>query len=257
MKQISANELSIVPMQDGFALAAGSELLQTDHGNGLGHRSSALLQHIIDEMSAEGPITVEDRRITAPRFFGSLALLSIMVDFVKQGTDEPTQTFVDCLISDPMLQTIAGPEQVSRSNAYAPVKQWLGGDLAMLTSYVGQVQELLAAVGPGNPTPLPNNVRIERILDDIETLYETMTSEQRTVVTFLRNIHGNCLLIPMAAVLDETLTEESYARAVIAALMLDAEQYADMSGGEQQELAALLKRDVHVARSFLTYSSTL
>lgn len=215
------------------------------------HHSKALLENIIEEFRGRGPITTQNGVLLAPAFFGSYALLSIMLDYVVAGQDEPTLSMEECLLDDPMLYWIAGPEQVAREATYVHVRQWLGRDLARLMDHVN-VRDVLDYMQDGEPLQdLIRDPNINRVIADIERIYKGFTVEEQTVVTYLRNIHQHCLLLAMTLVLDKESTTSDYSEGAIGALMLQSEHFSDVTAEEELTWRAKFLDHAEAARRFL------
>lgn len=251
---ISLNDLSIMPVDGGFALVAGGEVLRTSFGNALWHTSEMMMMHLLEAFSDKGEITITDGEITSPRFFGSAAMLTIMRDYVDANNDDLSLAFEQCLMSDEMLFAVPGPEQLAREAAYGPVSEWLGGDFSFLRRYVTQTQTLTLDFEPPAPVDAKVHAQARQMIRRIEAMYRALTPEERTVVMYLHAMHGNAVLMPMALIINRRCTPEAYAAGVLAAQMLDSEIFSDVKKKESRAAFQRFEHDATVAQTFVALS---
>lgn len=248
---ISINDLSIVPVDGGFALVAGWEVLKTSFGNPLWHTSEAMMQQLVEEFNGKGEITITNGEITAPRFFGCAAILTIMRDYIDAGNDDLSIAFEQCLTSDEILYAVPGPEQLMRESAYGPVREWLGGDFAFLRNYVTQTKTLSFDFEATAPVDAKVHAQARRMIERIERMYRSLTPEQRTVVMYLFAIHNHSVLMAMALIINRRCTPSAYAAGVLAAQMLDSEIFSDVKKSESREAFQRFEQEATVAMRFL------
>lgn len=250
-KSMSISDLSILADGDGYALYACGKVLRTGRGNPIRHQSKELLRNIVLEFRGKGPITVANGLLMSPMFFGSYSMVAIMLDCVAHGKDEPTLGMEACMLSDPMLYEIPGPAQAERDASFAPVRQWLGNDLSVLRDHASVMESLAFVMDEEEDQRTPRDSRLDRVISDVESLYGGMTLEQRTVVTFLRNIHQHCFLMAMSLVLDPDCSESEYADGIVGALMLHSHNFTDVSAREDRRGRYRYERDARAALRFL------
>lgn len=247
---ISARELSVMPVDGGYALVAGGNVIRTAFGKALAHPSEAIMQHLLSELVERGEVTITDDEITAPRFFGFTALITIMRDYLEVDNDDLSLAFEQCVLSDPILYAVPGPEQAMREAEYGPVRDFLGGDFAFLRNYVTHIENQAF-----EPVPTPVDAKIhaqaKRMIKRIERMYRALSIEERTVVMYLYALHNNSVLLAMALVLNRRCTTAAYAAGVLASQMLNHEVFADVKKSESRKAFQGFECDAEVAMRFL------
>lgn len=87
-REVDPADLEVIDTAGGFALALDGEILLTADGAAqIQHVAAPLLAHIAAEFDGHGSMRVLDRKVIAPRFFGSYALYSIQKAWVEPGKD--------------------------------------------------------------------------------------------------------------------------------------------------------------------------
>ncbi|MBU3680145.1 MAG: hypothetical protein FGM32_11165 [Candidatus Kapabacteria bacterium] len=248
---VSTLEMEVQPVVDGNALVADGSILRTPFGNAIQHTSSALIRSIITEFEGKGDVVISNGVIEDPKFFGTLALLTIQRDYVERGNDDLTLAFQQCMLADPTLMCIPGPEQMQREAAYGPIRSWLDGDYQFLRTYTTQTQSLAFETELEAMVDAKVHAEAGRVIKRISRMYQRLTLEERTVVMYLYAMHDHNLLMAMSLVANPRCTPAAYASGVVAALMLDSKVFSDVRAAETREAFSQYESDAAIARSYL------
>jgi hypothetical protein len=247
MTTVSTADVSVIQVDGGFALSLAGSPLRSRAGNILMHRSEELMQYALETLHATKEVAIDNGVLTMPISTGPISMLTVMLDVVAQGKDRLSADFGNVLMADPMLFTIAGPEQISREGAYQPVYMWLQDEISVLRSRAAELESY--AFDRELVGPVPDDV--QSVIEHVQWLYTVLSDEQRTVVNVLTALHDRCLLLAMSLILNPECDSNDYAEGVIAALMLDANVFTDVQEGESATILEQLKRDAEQAMQFL------
>jgi chaperone required for assembly of F1-ATPase len=251
----SSLNVSVTPVQDGFALSHDGEVLRTRGGNPIQHPSEELMQVIASTLASMPDVSIDGGTLKVPISVNLASMLMVTLDVVVPEKDPITSNFAKVLFADPMLHTIAGPEQLSREAAYEPVYSWLQHEIDLLRERAAELDSLAFDPNPEELAgPVPAN--IQESIDHIKLLYDLLSPEQRAVVNVLSMFHDHCLLLAMSLILNPVCDAQEYADGVIGALMLDSEVFSDVPKKETAAARARLERDAEAALHFLALTDT-
>jgi hypothetical protein len=254
MQSISAAELSVNTVEGGFALAAGNEVLRTPKGNVLQHSSEELMLEILTMLRGQGGITLESGAVSVPVSMSPLYLLTDLLDVVIPETGTYATDFVQALLADPVLYTIPGPEQISRDAAYECVRAILETELPPLRRHVTELQSRAFELEP-DTTDVELSEEAEAAIEQVKWLYSILSPEQKAVINALTTLHSGSILMAMSLMISPLGSPVDYADGVIAALMLDGKQFADVSSKETITIRQLLEQDAQAAMNFLAHTN--
>jgi hypothetical protein len=254
MQSISAADLAVITVEGGFALAAGSEVLRTSKGNALQHASEELMLEILTMLRTQGGVTLESGAVSVPVSMSPLYLLTDMLDVVIPETGVYATDFVQALLADPVLYTIPGPEQISRDAAYECVRAILETELPPLRRHVTELQSRAFELEP-DTADVELSEEAEAAIEQVKWLYSILSPEQKAVINALTTLHSGSILMAMSLMISPLGSPVDYADGVIAALMLDGKQFADVSSKETITIRQLLEQDAQSAMNFLALTN--
>ena len=253
-KQVAPIDLEIVESNDAFALMLDGEVLLTESGVPIRHAATPLLEHIINEFDGHGAtITVQSRKIVAPKFFGCYALFGIQKEWIEPRKDDLSLGFEERLLRDPILHPVAGPEQVDQYARWVSVDEWLGGgrvnDLrghAFLVAHDFGVDDLKL------PEDAQLRERVTPFIAELSECYRVLPPEQRCVVMYLYAIHHGPVLFPLALVLGKCNVNE-YAHGIMASQAVLSGKFGDVNDKDHLQAFERLREDARTALEYISF----
>ena len=179
--------LSVGKVEEGYALSLAGEILLTEWGMPVQHVAKPLLEHMASEFDGHGTMKVRERKVIAPRFFGSYALFGIQKEWIEQVKKRLSVDFADCLLRDPVLHEVPGPEARDQYARWGPIFTWLGETYDQLRSSASSFLYCLEERDAGKLALARHSSAVTKIRDE----YLALAPEQRAAVAFLHAIHSD------------------------------------------------------------------
>jgi hypothetical protein len=253
-RKMAPIDLEILESNDGFALMLDSEVLLTESGVPIQHAAAPLLEHMISEFDGQGAtITVQSRRIVAPKFFGCYALFGIQKEWIESWKDDLSLGFEERLVRDPILHPVAGAEQVDQYARWVPVDDWLGRDRvndlrchAFLVAHEFGLDDFKLPADP------PLRERVTPFIAELSECYRALPPEQRCVVMYLNAIHHGPVLFPLALVLGKCNVNE-YAQGIMASQAVLSGIFVDVNDKDHLEVFERLREDARTALEYVSF----
>jgi len=162
------------------------------------HTSRDLLEHMKSELDGYGGVKLDEKgKIVSPKYFGSIALFSLQKDLVESEKEELSNQLEGLIFSDPLLlphPTKYISEQLAR---YNPLERWLGQSWDELYSLAKSLIE--QPLWEEDKKIFKQTTSAECVIR-LRDEYKSLSFEERTVVSYLREINGCTILFPMALV---------------------------------------------------------
>jgi hypothetical protein len=194
--------LSVESASSGtFAIFADETHLHTNMGgrHPVFHHSSLFLEHMVAELHERGKLTIANGQVEGPQGFDSYSLYSLQKDWVEPGRDNLSTNFLLEMIHEPLLEFCASPSTWHILPFRESASVWVHELGARLVD--------LDLVDHSNLEGIPDeHFRLNDNLgnDDHEAfltltaalarLYTSMSSEQKSVATYLTNISNGFLI---------------------------------------------------------------
>jgi hypothetical protein len=251
----SAIDLEISPTdQGGFGVTLHRKLLLTGNGTPLIHPATPLLEHIVTEFDGHGHVMVDNQRIVAPQFFGAFALFSLQKEWIELGKDDLAVAFEEKCLNDPVLHTVAGPEQVDQLARWEPLNRWLGENVQKLRGHAEYIRYYGTAESDDADYPEDPLDREEaaEILAKVRDSYHALSPEQKSVVMYLHAIHRGHVLFPLGLVLEKCNVME-YALAVMAGEAILSGIFGDVNDKDHRRAFENLRTDARTALEYIRY----
>ena len=178
------------------------------------HTSRDLLDHMISEFDGQGGVKIDEKgKIVGPKkLFNSIALYSLQKDLIESEKEELSNQIEELIFSDPLLLSYTTPNISEQLARYAPLERWLGQSWDELYSLAkGMIEE---PFWKDDNKLFKQTMSAECVLK-VRDEYKSLSSEERTVVSYLRNMHDSPILFPMALVKGHCTVAE-YARGIMA-----------------------------------------
>ena len=244
-------DLSVVEVEGGYALSLAGEILLTRGGSPVQHVAKPLLEHMASEFDGHGTMKVRERKIVAPRFFGSYALFDIQKEWIEQGKEELSVDFADCLLrDDPVLHEVPGPEARDQHARWGPIFMWLGETYNQLRKSDSSFDYLLGK-GDSEEAELAR-ARHSSAVTKIRDQYRALAPEQRAAVMFLHAIHTGPVLFPLGLVLGKC-TEGEYAQGVMAGMAILSGAFLDVDNKAHRKSFEGLRSDARTALDYIRF----
>lgn len=205
-QRINPHILTIIERDGQYMLCARDEPIVTPGGLPVAHTSIRLLHHIRRELAAH-------RTLDATRF-GAYSIYATQREFIERGEDPILKNFDHMLLHDPLLNRSAGPEQLDQLYYWYFVLDFLeAGDCALPALPYRSCEDIDIA-GEGTDAGFREN--FHKVTELVRREYVALSSEQRTLIINLYNIHEAGVLLPLMLITGHCSGEE-YGEALLAA----------------------------------------
>jgi hypothetical protein len=252
-QRVDAAFIEVIAHGDGFALALDGEVLRTAEASiEVCHQARELLEHFVSEFDGHGHVEIADGAIVGPTFFGSFGFFTVQKKMEPRRDECLSTAFAECLLSDPVLHPVAGPEQVDQYARWSPIRGWLGERYSRLCGLAAEIPHWL-----GEEEFLDRETAMARARDDQGVLeladeYSALAPEQRAVVLMLYHIHEGSVLFPMALVLGKC-TDSDYALGVMAGRALLSTAFGDVEDSDHREIFESLRADARAGLDYIRF----
>ena len=251
-------DLSVVEVEGGYALSLAGEILLTEWGIPVQHVAKPLLEHMASEFDGHGTMKVRERKVVAPRFFGSYALFGSQKQWIEQGKEELSVDFADCLLRNPVLNEVPGPEARDQYARWGPIFMWLGETYDQLRRSASSFLYCLEERDAEAKLAL---ARHSSAVTKIRDQYLALAPEQRAAVAFLHVIHSDNpsyhvsigpVLFPLGLALGRC-TEGEYAQGVMAGMAILSGAFPDVDNKAHRKSFEGLRSDARTALDYIRF----
>jgi len=251
-QRIDPADLEVAKDDTGFAITWNGEVLLTEAETPLCHPAAPLLEHMVNEFDGHGKVEIQARKILGPKFFGSYALFGIQRKWIEPGKDDLTSSLAECLLNDPVLVPLAGPEQVDQYARWEPLSIWLSDQLDRLRALAHKVK-----YGDWDETGDMREVTLAQAGESKEVIairqqYLSLSPEERAVVMMLFAIHHGPVLFPLALVQGKCSVAE-YAMGVMASQAILTGVFGDINGKAHRKGFESLRDDARTALEYVKF----
>ncbi|MES2476214.1 MAG: ATP-binding protein [Verrucomicrobiota bacterium] len=273
-KKVDPADLAIENTNEGFRLSAEGDPIILPNGKPLVHPREKLVNHIIEEFSGLGNLTIDELgRVVKPDVISSYALLGVQKMLEVTPKHPFLKEYKKWLLLDPCLSRCAGPEAVDQIARWSPLSEFY------------QKNGLKAPDFPQIPIDLEEEDDFESVLkkrngDDIDFetgdeaidlriaklnksfdrkvrlfgkringIFKKLGHEEQAVLLFLFNGHG-VVLFPLLLVMGQCTAQE-YANGVMAAHCLLTTAFGDVTNKAHAAIARNYREDARICVEFL------
>ena len=250
--RVRPSDLRILEKESRFFLSYNDQPLVTPSGVEISHTAPDFLEHMVGEFDGYGSLELDGQTITGPEFLGAYALYSIQKDWVEPAKDDLTIEFEHHVLNDPMLHTVAGPEQAGQIERYTPVYSWLSEYSESLRAYSSRIPFWLGEENyRGEPTKAIEEAKSDKVIKKLKGVYSNLPYERKTVAMMLF-AHTKSPLISMTFAMDKCSPSE-FATAVMASQMIHADLALDVTDNDHREVFLSLRNGASHCLEYLKY----
>ncbi|OGW69375.1 MAG: hypothetical protein A2036_03460 [Omnitrophica bacterium GWA2_50_21] len=257
-------DLVIQEIPSGIQLWSYGRPILLPNGNPLTHPRQTLVEHIREEFSGFGTMTLDaSGRVLKPDILSSYILLGVQQS-MEADPNHPFMTgFGKWLLLDPCLSSCAGPERVDQKARWLPLSRYFEAkgihapDFAQIPVDVGENDDvdtiLRRQVEPMFGLDNPEADKIIRsskaFVEVVVRDFKQLGPEEWTVMFCLFQFH-QAVLFPLLLVTGRCTAQE-YANGLMAAHCLLTTAFSDVDDEQHEEQTRGYREDAQVVLQFL------
>jgi hypothetical protein len=263
-REIDPTYLSIQETPSGPRLCLDEQPLLLLDGSPLCHPRPSLLEHIREEFSGFGTITLDTQgKVLKPDIISSYRLLAVQRSLEAAPQHPFLKDFQIWLLLDPCLRPCAGPEITDQLARWHPLTRFFD-DLKLTAPSLPQIQFELEDTddvesilskywgGVSDPGDVDYVASVKAFLGSVHDVFKKLGPEEWAVMYALFQCH-NAVLFPLLLVTGRCTAQE-YANGLMAAHLLLTTVLSEVTPADHAAQTEGFRKDAEVMLQFLEHA---